>query len=123
MEYSCLLLSAILAAESAQKLKSCPPHHFTVLHAMYGEQERIKPFADGSDGQDFVNTKCMQMNWLYGKHAPEGCSWNYIAVDDGCPNNSGKQPNSSGNLMEAVIKEKGLTNVEVQWLIDGIEAK
>jgi len=117
-EYSVLFLTAILAAESALKLKKCPKHHHTIIHAMYGEQDRMKAFEPGSDGQDFVRVKVESMNWLYGKYAAKGSTWNYVAVDDGCPNNP-----PSGKLMEEVIKKEGYTNVEVVYLQTGIDEK
>mmetsp|Transcript_16552 Transcript_16552/g.32311 ORF Transcript_16552/g.32311 Transcript_16552/m.32311 type:complete len:443 (+) Transcript_16552:8-1336(+) len=114
-EWPVQLLTAILTAESAAMLRACPVHHLTVIHAMYGEQDRIKPQAECKSGQDFVRMKVKQISWLYNKFAPES-SWNYIAVDDGCPN-------KSGDLMEAVIEKEGYKNVRVVRLQAGIDAK
>jgi hypothetical protein len=111
-----MLLTAILLAESATKLKACPVHHLSVVHAMYGEQDRVKTSEDSADGQDFVRSKVKQLTWLYSTYAAAGSSWNYIAVDDGCPN-------KSGELMQAVIDAEKYSNVEVVYLQTGIEAK
>jgi len=115
-EWPVMFLTAILAADSALKLKECPKHHHTIIHAMYGEQDRIKSKAESEDGQDFVRVKVASMNWLYGKYAADGSTWNYISVDDGCPNDSGK-------LMEAVIAAENYKNVEVVYLQTGIDKK
>jgi len=45
-----------------------------------------------------------------------GSSWNYIAVDDGCPNDP-----PSGKLMEAVIAAEGYSNVEVAYIQTAID--
>jgi hypothetical protein len=76
-----MLLTSILLAESATKLKACPVHHLSAVHAMYGEQDRIQTNEEHADGQDFVRAKVKQLTWLYEKYAAAGSSWNYIAVD------------------------------------------
>jgi hypothetical protein len=100
-EFPVMFITAIQAAESALKLRQCPPHHHTIIHAMYNEHERIKSKAELEEGQDFVRVKVGSMRWLYGKYAAPGSSWNYIAVDDGCP-----QDPPSGKLMEAVSRKR-----------------
>ena len=59
-----VLLTAILLAESATKLKECGVHHLSVVHALYGEQDRIKTRDDSADGKDFVRAKVKQLTWL-----------------------------------------------------------
>lgn len=115
-DFPVMFITAIQAAESALKLRQCPPHHHTIIHAMYNEHERIKSKAELAEGQDFVRVKVGSMNWLYGKYAAQGSSWNYIAVDDGCPQESGK-------LMEAVIEKEGYKNVEVVYIQSAIDNK
>jgi len=115
-EYPVMFLSAVLMADSALKLRACSPHHLTIIHAMYNEQDRMKAKAECADGQDFIRVKVAQMSWLYDKYAPAGSSWNYIAVDDGCPNDSGA-------LFEAVVQKEGYKNVEVARLQTGIDEK
>jgi len=115
-EFPVMFITAIQAAESALKLRQCPPHHHTIIHAMYGEHERIKSKAELDEGQDFVRVKVASMKWLYGKYAAPGSSWNYIAVDDGCP-----QDPPSGKLMEAVIEKEGYENVEVVYIQSAID--
>jgi len=82
------------------------------------EHERIKSKAELEEGQDFVRVKVGSMKWLYGKYAAPGSSWNYIAVDDGCP-----QDPPSGKLMEAVIEKEGYENVEVVYIQSAIDKK
>lgn len=117
-EYSVLFITAIQAAESALKLKQCPVHHHTIVHAMYNEGDRMKSKAELETGQDFVRVKVASMKWLYEKYAAPGSSWSYIAVDDGCP-----QDPPSGKAMEVVIFNEGYDNVKVVYLQQGINEK
>jgi len=85
-ETPAVLLSAIGSAESKLKLQKCGPHHMTCVFAMYGEQNRIRTKAEHENGQDLLRMKVMQLEWLF--KGEEGKTWDIIAVDDGCPNDS-----------------------------------
>ena len=55
---------------------------------MWGEQNRLHPKSDGNPhGEDSLRTKLAQLDW-----ATQGTpvSWTLVAVDDGCPHDSGK---------------------------------
>lgn len=63
------------------------PVHLAVIFAMWGEQNRLHPKSDDNPhGEDSLRTKLAQLDW-----ATQGTpvTWTLIAVDDGCPHNSG----------------------------------
>jgi len=116
-DYPSNFISAIALADSAKKMQaSGKPFHLTIVHAMFGEKDRMASPKDNPDGQDFVRSKKQQIEWLLNNYAPQGTTWSYIACDDGCPVGSGK-------LMEAVIIEEKLKNVNVVYLQQGIDDK
>jgi len=84
---SAIVISAVDAACSKQKLAACGAFHMTCVYAMFGEQNRIKQKAEHENGQDFVRIKVKQLQWLFEGAKPEQ-TWDIIAVDDGCPNDS-----------------------------------
>ncbi|PIE81868.1 MAG: glycosyltransferase [Chloroflexi bacterium] len=64
------------------------PIHLAVVFAMWGEQNRLRPqTADNPHGEDSLRTKLMQLDWATKETA---VTWTLIAVDDGCPHDSGK---------------------------------
>ena len=81
-----VLVSAVGSAESKLQMKDCGPLHMVCIFAMYGEQNRIQKKADHPNGQDFVRMKVKQLEWLF--RGEEGKTWEILAVDDGCPNDS-----------------------------------
>jgi len=107
-----VLLSAIGSAESKLKLKECPPHHMTCIFAMYGEQNRLRSKEEHENGQDLLRNKVMQLRWLF--DGEEGKTWDMIAVDDGCPNDS-------LGLARKVKAEEGFSNVILLNLQDAID--
>lgn len=107
-----VLVSAISSAESKLKLKALGPLHMTCIYAMYGEQNRIKKKAEHPNGQDFVRMKVKQLEWLFDGEV--GKTWEILAVDDGCPNDS-------KSLAKAVIQAEGYTNVHVLDLEDAVK--
>jgi len=64
------------------------PVHLSVIFAMWGEQNRLHPKSDDNPhGEDSLRTKLAQLAW-----ATQGTpvTWTLVAVDDGCPHDSGK---------------------------------
>ena len=63
------------------------PVHLAVVFAMWGEQNRLHPKSDDNPhGEDSLRTKLAQLDWVTQETA---VTWTLIAVDDGCPHNSG----------------------------------
>lgn len=110
------LLCAAYLADSAAQMAQCPPMHVTVVHALFKETKRMKKSSEHKSGQDFVRSKVAQLKWLFETYAPAGSSWNYLGVDDGCPDGSGK-------ALQAVADKEGYTNVEAIFLEDAIQQK
>eukprot|EP00931_Biecheleriopsis_adriatica_P019973 TRINITY_DN1346_c0_g1_i2.p1 TRINITY_DN1346_c0_g1~~TRINITY_DN1346_c0_g1_i2.p1 ORF type:complete len:491 (-),score=139.78 TRINITY_DN1346_c0_g1_i2:34-1473(-) len=110
------LLCTAYLADSASKIAQCPPMHVTVVHALFKETKRIKTSKEHKSGQDFVRNKVAQMRWIFDKHAPAGSSWNYIGVDDGCPDGSGR-------VMQQVVDKEGYKNVKAIFLQDAVDHK
>jgi hypothetical protein len=99
-----VLISAVGAAESKLLLRKCGPHHMTCIFAMYGEQNRLRTKGEHENGQDLMNVKVMQLLWLFA--GEEGKTWDIIAVDDGCPNNSKE-------LAKEIIEKNSLKNITI----------
>ena len=64
------------------------PLEINVVFAVYKEHNRILKPTEHPHGEDFLNKKVEQLNWLFEK-APH-ISWELIVVDDGCPEKSGE---------------------------------
>jgi len=64
------------------------PVRVSVVFAMYREHERILPAGMHPHGEDFLVRKIEQLEWLLGDLP--SLSWEMIAVDDGCPDGSGR---------------------------------
>ncbi|NNK49286.1 MAG: hypothetical protein HKP01_10470 [Gemmatimonadetes bacterium] len=64
------------------------PLRVTVVFAMYREHERILPLEQNVHGEDFLIRKIEQLEWLFG--GLHSFTWRLIAVDDGCPDGSGR---------------------------------
>jgi len=99
-----VLLSAVGAAESKLLLKQTGPHHLSCVFAMYGEQNRLRTKAEHENGQDLMTNKVKQLEWLF--DGEEGKTWEIIAVDDGCPNNSKE-------LAKDIIEKNKLNNIAI----------
>lgn len=63
-----------------------------------------------------MRNKVAQLQWIFEKHAPAGSSWNYIGVDDGCLDGSGK-------VMQRVVEQEGYKNVQAVFLQDAVDQK
>jgi hypothetical protein len=99
-----VLLSAVGAAESKILLGQCGPHHMTCIFAMYGEQNRLRTKAEHDNGQNLMVNKAKQLAWLFDGEV--GKTWDILAVDDGCPNDS-------KTLAKTVLEKNNLQNVKI----------
>lgn len=109
-----VLLSAIGAAESKMLLQKCPAHHLVCVFAMYGEKNRIRTKAEHENGQDFMTIKVKQLEWLFADQPDK--TWEIIAVDDGCPDNS-------KDLAKAAVEKNNLKNVTILDLKNAYKEK
>ena len=69
--------------------------HLTFLFAVYKETERLSFASESPLGEDCLNEKVRQIEWLV-----EGLSnvtWDLLIVDDGCPDNSGLKAQEIAN--------------------------
>lgn len=80
------LVEALANAPDAQ------PIHVDVVFAMYKEHTRILTPAEHPQGEDFLVRKVGQLHRLLGDLP--GVSWQLLAVDDGCPEGSGRMAES-----------------------------
>ena len=65
------------------------PLHVSVVFAMYKEHTRIVRPEEHPHGEDFLAQKLAQLAWLF--NGLPGFTWELFAVDDGCPEGSGRQ--------------------------------
>lgn len=107
-----ILISAVGSAESKLKLQGCGPFHMTCIFAMFGEQNRIRTKQEHENGQDLVRMKVAQLEWLFNGEA--GKTWEILAVDDGCPNDS-------IGLARKIVAQDGLKNVKLINLQEAID--
>lgn len=109
-----VLVSAVGAAESKMLLRKCGPHHMSCVFAMYGEQNRLRTKAEHENGQDLMCNKVKQLEWLF--EGEEGKTFDIIAVDDGCPNDS-------KTLAKNIIEKHGLKNITILDLRSAFKEK
>lgn len=89
--------------------------HLTFLFAVYKETERLSLPEEHPLGEDCLNEKVRQINWLV-----SGCpniSWDLIVIDDGCPDSSGRK------AREIADKSDYCDQIKVLFLKEAIEAK
>jgi len=110
-----ILLEALKCASSKKKLSDIDhPVHISVVFAMYGETERLKPLTPKNPhGEDCLMEKIRQLNWLT-SDLPD-ISWSMIAVDDGCC----KKP-SSAEVARELLSLENQANVTVLKLSEAI---
>jgi len=112
--YSLLLHTAIKIAVSKKILFELKqPVHFTIVFAVYKENNRILPKEEHPNGEDFLIRKINQLENLTNDFP--SVTWEMLVVDDGCPENSGK---IAENILE---KRYSGNNVEVLYLQDAID--
>ncbi len=104
-----IAISKKILSEIKQKI------HFTIVFAVYKENNRILTKEEHPNGEDFLIRKINQLENLT-KEFPL-ISWDLIVVDDGCPENSGK---IAENILE---KRYSGNNVEVLYLQNAIDKK
>ncbi len=63
--------------------------HLTVVFAVYKETERLSFPHESPLGEDCLNEKIRQLEWL--ASCGPMLTWDLLIVDDGCPDNSGKK--------------------------------
>lgn len=108
-----VLLQAIQSASSKEKVKKLGDFHMACVFAMYGEQNRIQTKGGHKNGQDFIRMKVKQLQWLFDGEG-DGKTWEILAVDDGCPNNS-------KGLARMRVEVEGYKNVRVLDLEDTVK--
>lgn len=104
----------IKLAISKTKMQSLPPFHLSVVFAMYNEHNRLKTKEEHPAGEDFLREKVKEMEWLFEESKDK--TWDIMAIDDGCPNSSGK-------LCEEIISKDSLANTRVIYLQEAIDSK
>lgn len=91
------------------------PLFLSVVFAVYKEHERILTSAEHPHGEDFLDRKLAQLEWLL--DGREQADFELVVVDDGCPEDSG------GAVVDkaASLGERG-SRVRVLKLADAIAA-
>ena len=69
--------------------------HITFLFAVYKETERLSFSYETPLGEDCLNEKVRQIEWLV-EGSPH-VTWDLLIVDDGCPDNSGSKAQEIAN--------------------------
>jgi len=95
------------------RLKS--PVHLTVVFAIYKETERLSFPHESPLGEDCLNEKIRQLEWL-AKASPM-LSWDILIVDDGCPDNSGVKAKEIAD--KSVFRDR----IKVLFLQEAIDAR
>lgn len=115
-KYTLLLHTAVKIAISKKILSELKhKYHFTVVFAVYKENNRILTKEEHPNGEDFLIRKINQLENLTGEF--KNITWDMLVVDDGCPENSGK-------IAEDILKKRySGNNVEVLYLQDAIDKK
>lgn len=83
-----ILLSIKIAKSKMLVHENKEPIFVSIIFAMYKEHNRIKKNTEHPHGEDFLLKKIEQLEWLFEGQA--NIEWELVAVDDGCPENSGK---------------------------------
>lgn len=115
-KYSLLIHTAIKIALSKKILSEIKKsYHFTVVFAVYKENNRILTKEEHPHGEDFLIRKINQLENLTEEF--KNITWDMLVVDDGCPENSGK-------IAEDILQKRySGNNVEVLYLQDAIDKK
>ncbi len=89
--------------------------HLTFLFAVYKETERLSLAEEHPLGEDCLNEKVRQINWLVS--GSPNISWDLIVIDDGCPDGSGRK------AREIADKSDYCDQIKVLFLKEAIEAE
>ena len=87
------------------------PVKLNVVFAVYKEHHRLLRPEQHEAGEDFLRRKVAQLDWL--ASASPHLSWELTAVDDGCPEGSGKS-------IEQMAEDEGFKKVRVLYLKEAI---
>ncbi len=108
-------LAAKLAVSRSAVLQWEGPAHLSVVFAMYKEHQRILSSDQVAGGEDFLRRKVHQLQWLFAGR--EDLTWDLFAVDDGCPEGSGR-------IAQQIIDADDLGGrVKVLFLEEAIEQR
>ncbi|MBT8222027.1 MAG: hypothetical protein KJN96_02535 [Eudoraea sp.] len=92
--YSAVL--AVKLAKSRFALRQIKKNiHITFLFAIYKEIERMSFSHESPLGEDCVNEKIRQIQWLIS--GSPNVSWDLLIIDDGCPEGSGNKAQEIAN--------------------------
>jgi len=108
-----LIHLAVKLARSKSLVARLPePARLSVVFAMYKEHTRILEPETHPHGEDFLRRKVAQLEWLF-ERMPR-IEWRILAVDDGCPEGSGR-------LAQQIIDQSSLEkHAEVLFLEEAI---
>jgi len=105
-------LAVKLAHSRKLLLERRGPLFLSVVFAVYNETERILRPEEHPHGEDFLNRKVAQLEWLLS--GLPNADFQLVVVDDGCPKKSGR-------VVQRVAAENGLEDrVRVLFLADAI---
>ena len=88
--------------------------HITILFAVYKETERLSKPEESPLGEDCLNEKVRQMEWLVS--GVPNVTWDLLIVDDGCPDGSGKK------AQEIADQSPFRNQIKVLFLQEAIDA-
>lgn len=108
-----VLLALKLAKSKLLAAKVSEPLLVSIVFAVYKEHNRIRTSSEHPHGEDFLRKKISQLEWLFADQPH--VKWEFIIVDDGCPEGSGK-------IAQSIIDENGLADkARVRYLAEAIE--
>jgi len=85
----------------------------TVVFAVYKEHNRMLDSSEHPNGENFIENKIEQLNWLF-ENVRDLVDWKMIIVDDGCPHHSGR-------IAREIIDRKFKNyNIEILFLENAI---
>ena len=85
----------------------------TIVFAVYNEHNRMLDSNMHPNGENFIENKIEQLNWLF-ENVRDLVDWKMIIVDDGCPNHSGL---IAQNIIDRKFKNY---NIEILFLENSI---
>ncbi len=107
-------LAAKMAFSRSLLLARPDSAHVSVVFAVYKENERILPASVIAGGENFLERKITQLDWLTAGR--DNLTWDMLVVDDGCPADS-------GGIAAGIIAKQGRTDqVRVLYLAEAIAA-